>query len=694
MPAVPGGAGTAPSTPSPSSHRHLGFRQRLPGAQLSSAGLSWPGAAGGGSVQLGPAPQECLLCPGSAGGPAMGSGRRCSLLLLLLLLVMLVMLPAARGDCGPLPNISHAEPQGDTKHQQSFSVGSTVTFSCVPGYTRRPFFSNTIQCLPNSQWSSLPDFCGRECFPCSGTSRAQAAPGNTRSFGNRRLRGFLIAQDGVVWSLLLLPLFSCTPPRRLPRAGTCSCPRPPSVPFAAISSEDQRQNFYAVNTTVRYVCRHGFENITDQPPTSTCLDNLTWTGVPKLCQKKSCGIPANPEHGQVTIKDHQLGATANVVCDRGYRLKGASPSIRCLLQGDKAVWSPLPACQVITCPPPPDIPHGQHSGNSSGDFVFGSITTYRCEPGLELVGQDTLLCTTDSGDNGTWSGDPPTCLVKTTAETNQTKPSEENPYWLTSVLIPSCIVPPVVLGILAGIITRRKESQKHSYTLNSQKHEMKGRDAAMHPGEKKQPKPWNSYFCHTGNCHVCPSCEEQLHGDLAPLPEPSHHGCTVCQDWLSSQPQKPRTYSVPSIGDGDRQSPAGTSCPGRAVDVLRGNGTAEAAPRCSEAEQPMEHQSDHICPICESWLRAHTGQGDSSAVTPGEWQDKGPPGPVCPLCTDRQLLSLVHGDTGSSPVCPLAGEGTVAHLVPPHSPGCHSCPVCSAPSHAHLCQPQRLAPDG
>lgn len=69
-----------------------------------------------------------------------------------------------------------------------------------------------------------------------------------------------------------------------------------------------------------------------------------------------------------------------------------------------------------------------------------------------------------------------------------------------------------------------------------------------------------------------------------------------------------------------------------------------------------------------------------------------PQGPVCPPCTDRQLLSLVHGDTASSPVCPLAGEGTPAHLVPLHSPGCHLCPVCSVPSHAHLCQPQRLAP--
>uniref|UniRef100_A0A8C5NT77 Sushi domain-containing protein n=1 Tax=Junco hyemalis TaxID=40217 RepID=A0A8C5NT77_JUNHY len=644
MPGAPGTAHPARSTPSPAPHHAPGFRQSLPGAELSSAELGWPGRAGGGSAELGAAPREWLRCPGSAGGPAMGSGRCCSLLLVLVVLVVLLELPAAWGDCGPLPNISHAEPRGDAKHQQSFSVGSTVTFACVPGYTKLPFLSNIIQCLSNSRWSSLPEFCGR------------------------------------------------------------SCPTPRSVQFATLSPEDKMQNFYAVNTTVRYICHLAYENTTAQLPTSTCLDNLTWTEVPELCQKKSCGIPANPEHGQVILKDilkdHLLGGTARVVCDHGYRLKGASPSIRCLLEGNKAVWSPLPACQVISCPPPPAIPHGQHSGNSSGEFVLGSVTTYTCEPGLELVGQDTLRCTGDSGDSGdsgTWSGAPPACRVRTTAETNQTKPSEENPYWLASILIPSCIVPPVALGILAGIIVRRKENEKHSYNVNSQKQEVKGRDAAMHlevMDEKKLPKPWNSYFCHTGKCHVCPSCEEQLHSALAPLSEPPHHGCAACQDWLSSQPQKPRSYSVPSVGDGDSQSPAGTSSPAMDVDMFRADGTGGAAPWRSEAEQPMDHQSDHICPTCESWLRAHTGQGDSRAVTPGERQHKGPQGPVCPPCTDRQLLSLIHGDTASSPVCPLAGQGTPAHLVPPHSPGCHLCPVCSLPSHAHLCQPQRLAPDG
>ncbi|XP_017687563.1 PREDICTED: complement decay-accelerating factor-like, partial [Lepidothrix coronata] len=91
----------------------------------------------------------------------MGSGRCRSLLpALLLLLVLLLVLPSAWGDCGPLPNISHAEPTEDVKDKQSFSEGSTVRFVCVTGYTKRPFLSDAVQCLTNSQWSHLPEFCG------------------------------------------------------------------------------------------------------------------------------------------------------------------------------------------------------------------------------------------------------------------------------------------------------------------------------------------------------------------------------------------------------------------------------------------------------------------------------------------------------------------------------------------------------
>ncbi|KFZ54318.1 hypothetical protein N338_00309, partial [Podiceps cristatus] len=95
------------------------------------------------------------------------------------------------------------------------------------------------------------------------------------------------------------------------------CPSPPRLRFAKMSEEDKMQNFYAVNVTVKYTCRPGYENTTDQLPTSTCLDNLTWSEVPELCRRKSCGIPANPEHGKVITNDHLFGARADVVCNRG-----------------------------------------------------------------------------------------------------------------------------------------------------------------------------------------------------------------------------------------------------------------------------------------------------------------------------------------------------------------------------------------
>ncbi|NXY80875.1 DAF1 protein, partial [Alcedo cyanopectus] len=161
------------------------------------------------------------------------------------------------GNCGSLPTLSHAEPPEGMKHQGSFRVGSRVTYSCLRGYVKLPLLSDTIQCLANSQWSHLPEFCGR------------------------------------------------------------NCPSPPNMYFARISPEDGSQNFYAVNTTVRYICRLGYESTTDQPLTSTCLDDLSWSEVPELCRRKSCGVPANPEHGKVIANDYLFGTKATVVCNHG-----------------------------------------------------------------------------------------------------------------------------------------------------------------------------------------------------------------------------------------------------------------------------------------------------------------------------------------------------------------------------------------
>lgn len=64
---------------------------------------------------------------------------------------------------------------------------------------------------------------------------------------------------------------------------------------------------------------------------------------------------------------------------------------------------------AISCPPPPTIPNGQHNGNGTEEFAYNSVVMYMCDPGLQLVGNETLLCTTENSIDGVWSRSPPEC---------------------------------------------------------------------------------------------------------------------------------------------------------------------------------------------------------------------------------------------------------------------------------------------
>ncbi|NXN98943.1 DAF factor, partial [Rhinopomastus cyanomelas] len=164
--------------------------------------------------------------------------------------------PAA-GDCGPPPRMTHSRPSGD-QHSSSFPVGSRVTFTCIEGAIKIPRRSDTMKCLPGDRWSQLPEPCGRSC----------AAP--------TRLR------------------------------------------FAALSEEDERVNFFPAGSSVSYVCRPGYENISGSSPTSTCFENLTWSEPAELCRRRSCGEPAALPGGRtVVLTDLRLGARVEVLCEDG-----------------------------------------------------------------------------------------------------------------------------------------------------------------------------------------------------------------------------------------------------------------------------------------------------------------------------------------------------------------------------------------
>ncbi|XP_074792303.1 complement decay-accelerating factor-like [Natator depressus] len=265
----------------------------------------------------------------------------------LLTLLMLLPLPGARGLCGTLPKLRRAIPR-DTNHAEGFPINAEVTYKCVDGCVKIPGKSDTVVCLPNSEWSSIGEFCDHDCGA------------------------------------------------------------PPRLKSAALSKEDERKNYHPRGSTVRYVCRPGYER-TELTPVITCLENLTWSESPEFCRGKSCGVPKGPEHGRaVDVTNDLYGAKVNIICDDGFRLRGRT-FIQCLRKGDQVEWSPLPTCQAITCSPPPNIVNGTHNGSNMEIFHCNSSVTYKCDPNFSLTGEASIHCTTKDNINGVWNGSAPEC---------------------------------------------------------------------------------------------------------------------------------------------------------------------------------------------------------------------------------------------------------------------------------------------
>uniref|UniRef100_A0A669QGJ6 Sushi domain-containing protein n=1 Tax=Phasianus colchicus TaxID=9054 RepID=A0A669QGJ6_PHACC len=226
------------------------------------------------------------------------------------------------GACGPPPRMTHSQPSG-VEQLSSFPVGSRVTYTCLHGAIRIPGVLDTVQCLPDSRWLELRDPCG------------------------------------------------------------LSCTTPTTLHFAALSEADEMTNFYPVGFTVSYVCRPGYENISESQPTSTCLESLMWSEVP-----------------DIPMLNH---ISSDILA--GFR-RSISHSLFLRL----SVMLILAFCHaVITCSSPPRISNGRHDGEGVEKFPYNSTVTYSCDSGFQLIGNVSIRCTRADSARGVWSGAVPQC---------------------------------------------------------------------------------------------------------------------------------------------------------------------------------------------------------------------------------------------------------------------------------------------
>ncbi|NWH82135.1 CR2 protein, partial [Piaya cayana] len=293
-------------------------------------------------------------------------------------------------------------------YQADYGYRDTVVFDCAFRYSLNGSAMST--CRENGLWDPPLPLCQRSScddppdvrnavkaklagnlFPVETVITYECREGYQFSPGETTRR--ITCLPGFTWSEAPDP---CEKPR---------CPRPD---IAHGREAYTSKNDYAVGTRLRLVCDSDYVLIGQD--STECQPDGRWSPALPFCDKEPrCPRPdiAHGREAYTSKNDYAVGTRLRLVCDSDYVLIGQD-STECQPDGR---WSPaLPFCDKV-CSPPPQIPNGQHSGLGREQFPYGTKVTYSCATGLSLIGDASIYCTSDDGDNLVWSGPAPECRV-------------------------------------------------------------------------------------------------------------------------------------------------------------------------------------------------------------------------------------------------------------------------------------------
>uniref|UniRef100_A0A2K6EQD9 Sushi, von Willebrand factor type A, EGF and pentraxin domain-containing protein 1 n=1 Tax=Propithecus coquereli TaxID=379532 RepID=A0A2K6EQD9_PROCO len=333
--------------------------------------------------------------------------------------------------CLPPPLISF----GVAAPSSALHFGSTVKYSCVDGFFLRG--DPTTLCQADGTWSSpLP-----ECVPVECPQPEEILNG-------------IIDVQGLAY--LSTALYTCKPGFELvgnattlcgenghwlggkPTCKPIECPKPKEI----LNGKFSYTNLH-FGQTITYSCDRGFR--LEGPKALTCLETGDWDVDAPSCNAIHCHPPQPIENGFVEGADYSYGAMIIYSCFPGFQVAGHA-----MQTCEESGWSSsIPTCVPIDCGLPPHIdfgdctkvkdgqgyfeqeddmmevpyltPHPPHHlgavtktwentkespATHSSNFLYGTMVSYTCNPGYELLGNPVLICQED----GTWNGSAPSCI--------------------------------------------------------------------------------------------------------------------------------------------------------------------------------------------------------------------------------------------------------------------------------------------
>ncbi|KAM8884121.1 CUB and sushi domain-containing protein 3-like isoform 1-T1 [Synchiropus picturatus] len=282
-----------------------------------------------------------------------------------------------------------------------YEYRTRIVFTCDPGYYR--LGPAHIQCLPNGVWSWRNErphcqviSCGELPSPVNGKKiGTQTTFGATAIFTCEA--GFMLV-GSAVRECLSSGLWSGTETRCL--AGHCG------IPEGIVNGQVIGENF-GYRDTVVYQCQPGFRLIGSS--VRICLQDNQWSGQLPVCIPISCGHPGSPIYGRTVGNGFNLNDVVSFVCNRGYEMEGPA---RAQCQANRQWSNPPPTCKggekMVNCSDP-GIPANsiRQSKIEHGNFTFGTVVFYDCNPGYYLFGSPVLSCQ----PTGQWDKPLPECIV-------------------------------------------------------------------------------------------------------------------------------------------------------------------------------------------------------------------------------------------------------------------------------------------